>query len=82
MRECWINVYPRLCYGHHAAVLGAECSSSVEADEAAIGFPNVPADPALLKRALRFAGVGYRLHVRLKTEAVIGEHVRALLGAC
>lgn len=66
MRECWINVYPGLLdpdagEGHY---LGQPARDRMEANEHACGCK------ASSSRMLRKAGVGYRLHVRLKVPAL------------
>lgn len=66
MRECWINVYPGIDVdgGHF---LGWPSLTRLEASHNAIGYgPAIEAEPAFVGRCLRKAGVGYRLHVRLK----------------
>lgn len=69
MRECWINVYPGFDVngGHYC---GPACHSAGGADVSAIGVRDAITFRRVreIGRALRAAGVGYRLHVRLKPE--------------
>ena len=70
MRECWINVYPCIDVnnGHYLGVVmpsrGASNAAATSWGEAC----NL--DREFLGKALRAAGVGYRLHVRLKGSAL------------
>lgn len=71
MRECWINVYPGIADGKPCAVLGDFAIDQWDADANVVGYEDATSLPDdMLAKALSKAGVGYRLHVRLKVPAL------------